>query len=105
MLTQKAIAQVGTISANSDKEIGDIIAEAMGEGRNSGVITVEEGQSLENEPDSCRRHAVSTVVTYHRISSTTLQKGAVELDNLLSLLVDKKVSSIRELLPTSESRF
>ena len=48
----KAIAQVGTISANSDKEIGDIIAQAMEKvGRNTGVITVEEGQSLENELD------------------------------------------------------
>ena len=48
----KAIAQVGTISANSDKEIGEIIADAMEKvGRNTGVITVEEGQSLENELD------------------------------------------------------
>ncbi|WP_462156522.1 chaperonin GroEL [Pseudoalteromonas sp. GB56] len=99
----KAIAQVGTISANSDSEIGDIIAEAMEKvGRESGVITVEEGQSLQNELD------VVEGMQFDRgylspYFITNPEKGAVELDNPHILLVDKKVSNIRELLPTLEA--
>ena len=99
----KAIAQVGTISANSDKEIGDIIAEAMEKvGRDSGVITVEEGQSLENELDVVEGMQFDRgYLSPYFINNT--EKGAVELDNPFILLVDKKVSNIRELLPTLEA--
>lgn len=99
----KAIAQVGTISANSDKEIGDIIAEAMEKvGRNSGVITVEEGQSLENELDVVEGMQFDRgYLSPYFINNA--EKGAVELDNPFILLVDKKVSNIRELLPTLEA--
>ena len=99
----KAIAQVGTISANSDKEIGDIIAEAMEKvGRNTGVITVEEGQSLENELDVVEGMQFDRgYLSPYFINNA--EKGAVELDNPFILLVDKKVSNIRELLPTLEA--
>ena len=99
----KAIAQVGTISANSDKEIGDIIAEAMEKvGRDSGVITVEEGQSLENELDVVEGMQFDRgYLSPYFINNA--EKGAVELDNPYILLVDKKVSNIRELLPTLEA--
>ena len=99
----KAIAQVGTISANSDKEIGDIIAEAMEKvGRDSGVITVEEGQSLENELDVVEGMQFDRgYLSPYFINNA--EKGAVELDNPFILLVDKKVSNIRELLPTLEA--
>ncbi len=99
----KAIAQVGTISANSDKEIGDIIAQAMEKvGRNSGVITVEEGQSLENELDVVEGMQFDRgYLSPYFINSP--EKGTVELDNPFILLVDKKISNIRELLPTLEA--
>ena len=98
-----AIAQVGTISANSDKEIGDIIAEAMEKvGRESGVITVEEGQSLENELDVVEGMQFDRgYLSPYFINNA--EKGQVELDNPHILLVDKKVSNIRELLPTLEA--
>ncbi|MFY8273969.1 chaperonin GroEL [Pseudoalteromonas sp. SSDWG2] len=99
----KAIAQVGTISANSDSEIGDIIAEAMEKvGRESGVITVEEGQSLQNELDVVEGMQFDRgYLSPYFINNP--EKGAVELDNPHILLVDKKVSNIRELLPTLEA--
>ena len=99
----KAIAQVGTISANSDSEIGNIIAEAMEKvGRDSGVITVEEGQSLENELDVVEGMQFDRgYLSPYFINNA--EKGAVELDNPFILLVDKKVSNIRELLPTLEA--
>ncbi len=98
----KAIAQVGTISANSDNEIGDIIAEAMEKvGRESGVITVEEGQSLENELDVVEGMQFDRgYLSPYFINNA--EKGAVELDHPHILLVDKKVSNIRELLPVLE---
>ena len=99
----KAIAQVGTISANSDQEIGNIIAQAMEKvGRNSGVITVEEGQSLENELDVVEGMQFDRgYLSPYFINSP--EKGTVELDNPFILLVDKKISNIRELLPTLEA--
>ncbi|WP_440054255.1 chaperonin GroEL [Pseudoalteromonas sp. T1lg65] len=99
----KAIAQVGTISANSDTEIGDIIAEAMEKvGRESGVITVEEGQSLQNELDVVEGMQFDRgYLSPYFINNA--EKGQVELDNPHILLVDKKVSNIRELLPTLEA--
>ncbi|MFC3033484.1 chaperonin GroEL [Pseudoalteromonas fenneropenaei] len=99
----KAIAQVGTISANSDVEIGDIIATAMEKvGRESGVITVEEGQSLENELDVVEGMQFDRgYLSPYFINNP--EKGAVELDSPYILLVDKKISNIRELLPTLEA--
>ncbi len=98
----KAIAQVGTISANSDAEIGKIIAEAMERVGQEGVITVEEGQSLETELD------VVEGMQFDRgylspYFITNQENGTVELDNPFILLVDKKISNIRELLPTLEA--
>ncbi|HTN31779.1 MAG TPA: chaperonin GroEL [Pseudomonas sp.] len=98
----KAIAQVGTISANSDDSIGDIIAEAMDKVGKEGVITVEEGSGLENEL------SVVEGMQFDRgyLSPYFINKPdtmVAELDNPLLLLVDKKVSNIRELLPVLEA--
>ncbi|WP_016957899.1 chaperonin GroEL [Catenovulum agarivorans] len=97
----KAIAQVGTISANSDSEIGQIIADAMDKVGKEGVITVEEGQALQNELD------VVEGMQFDRgyLSPYFINKpenGTVELENPFILLVDKKISNIRELLSTLE---
>ena len=98
----KAIAQVGTISANSDETVGRIIAEAMERVGRDGVITVEEGQSLQDELDVVEgmqfdRGYLSAYFVNNQ------ESGAVELENPFILLVDKKISNIRELLPTLEA--
>lgn len=98
----KAIAQVGTISANSDEAIGKIIAEAMEKVGKEGVITVEEGSGLENELD------IVEGMQFDRgyLSAYFINKQdsmSAELDNPLVLLVDKKVSNIRDMLPLLES--
>ncbi|CAG8873301.1 MULTISPECIES: chaperonin GroEL [Pseudomonas] len=98
----KAIAQVGTISANSDNSIGDIIAEAMEKVGKEGVITVEEGTGLENEL------SVVEGMQFDRgyLSPYFVNKPetmVAELDNPLVLLVDKKISNIREMLPVLEA--
>jgi chaperonin GroEL len=98
----KAITQVGTISANSDHEIGEIIARAMQKVGNQGVITVEEGQGLETELDVVegmqfdRGYLSPYFMTNH-------ESGTVELENPYILLADKKIGNIRELLPTLEA--
>jgi len=98
----KAIAQVGTISANSDVQVGDIIAEAMGKVGKEGVITVEDGTGLENELDVVEgmqfdRGYLSAYFINNQESMT------VDLENPMILLVDKKVSNIRDMLPLLES--
>lgn len=97
----KAIAQVGTISANSDQSIGRIIADAMAKVGKEGVITVEEGSGLENELD------VVEGMQFDRgylspYFITNQQNMTAELENPFVLIVDKKVSSIRDLLPVLE---
>ncbi|GGD61442.1 chaperonin GroEL [Lacimicrobium alkaliphilum] len=98
----KAIAQVGTISANSDEEVGKLIADAMEKVGKEGVITVEEGQGLENELDVVEGMQFDRgYLSPYFINKS--ENGTVELDNPYILLVDKKVSNIRELLPTLEA--
>ena len=98
----KAIAQVGTISANSDEAIGGIIAQAMSKVGKEGVITVEEGSGLQNELD------VVEGMQFDRgylspYFITNQQNMSVELDNPYILLYDKKISNIREMLPILEN--
>ncbi len=98
----KSIAQVGTISANSDESIGKIIAEAMDRVGKEGVITVEEGSGLENEL------SVVEGMQFDRgyLSPYFVNKPdtmSAELDNPYILLVDKKISNIREMLPVLEA--
>ncbi|BDX17289.1 60 kDa chaperonin [Halopseudomonas aestusnigri] len=98
----KAIAQVGTISANSDESVGNIIAEAMDRVGKEGVITVEEGSGLENEL------SVVEGMQFDRgyLSPYFVNKPetmSADLDNPYILLVDKKISNIRELLPVLEA--
>jgi chaperonin GroEL len=97
----KAIAQVGTISANSDEEIGKIIADAMDKVGKEGVITVEEGQGLNNELDVVEGMQFDRgYLSPYFINNQ--EAGQVELDNPFILTVDKKISNIRELLPVLE---
>ena len=98
----KEIAQVGTISANSDENIGNIIAEAMQKVGKEGVITVEEGSALENELDVVEgmqfdRGYLSPYFVNNQ------QNMSTELEDPYILLHDKKISNIRELLPVLEA--
>jgi chaperonin GroEL len=98
----KAIAQVGTISANSDASVGDIIADAMDKVGKEGVITVEEGSGLENELDVVEgmqfdRGYLSPYFVNNQ------QNQTADLDDPYILLHDKKISNIRDLLPVLEA--
>ena len=98
----KAIAQVGTISANSDEAIGKTIADAMAKVGKEGVITIEEGQGLENELElvdgmQFDRGYLSPYFINQQQSQTA------EFDKPLIFLCDKKVSNIREMLPLLEA--
>lgn len=98
----KAIAQVGTISANSDVSVGNIIAEAMERVGRDGVITVEEGQALQDELDVVEGMQFDRgYLSPYFINNQ--EAGSVDLENPFILLVDKKISNIRELLPTLEA--
>ena len=98
----KSIAQVGTISANSDEEIGRIIAEAMNKVGKEGVITVEEGSGLANELEVVEGMQFDRgYLSLYFINDQASQSA--NLDNPLILIHDKKISNIRELLPLLEA--
>jgi chaperonin GroEL len=97
----KAIAQVGTISANSDLAIGSIIAKAMEKVGKEGVITVEDGSGLENELDIVEGMQFDRgYLSPYFINNQ--QNMSCELEHPFILLVDKKIASIRDLLPVLE---
>ena len=99
--TNKEIAQVGSISANSDSSIGDIIAQAMEKVGKEGVITVEDGKSLQNELDVVEGMQFDRgYLSPYFINNP--DKQATILDNPYVLLFDKKISNIRDLLPVLE---
>ena len=100
--TSKEIAQVGAISANADEAIGKIIADAMDKVGKEGVITVEDGKSLENELDVVEGMQFDRgYISPYFIND--LDKQVAHLDDPLILIHDKKISSIRDLLPILEA--
>ncbi|CAL7960664.1 chaperonin GroEL [Gammaproteobacteria bacterium] len=97
----KAIAQVGTISANADEAIGNIIAESMGKVGKEGVITVEDGSGLENELEIVEGMQFDRgYLSPYFINNQ--QNMSVELQTPYILIVDKKISNVREMLPLLE---
>ena len=100
--TDTAIAQVGSISANSDRAIGEIIADAMKKVGKEGVITVEEGSGLENELDVVEGMQFDRgYLSPYFINNQ--QSMSAELEDPYILLCDKKISNIRDLLPLLEN--
>jgi len=98
----KAIAQVGTISANADEVIGKLIADAMEKVGQEGVITVEDGTGLDNELDVVEGMQFDRgYLSPYFINNQ--QNMSVELENPYILLYDKKISSVRDLLPVLEA--
>jgi chaperonin GroEL len=99
--TNKEIAQVGAISANADSDIGDIIAKAMEKVGKEGVITVEDGKSLQNELEVVEGMQFDRgYLSPYFINNA--EKQMATLDDAYVLLYDKKVSNIRDLLPMLE---
>ncbi len=101
-ISDKEIAQVGSISANSDKQIGDIISTAMSKVGKEGVITVEEGNSLENELEVVEgmqfdKGYLSPYFVNNQRNMTC------ELENPYILIVDKKINNIRDMIPVLEN--
>jgi chaperonin GroEL len=100
--TSKEIAQVGAISANSDHDIGELIAKAMDKVGKEGVITVEDGSGLENELDIVEGMQFDRgYLSPYFINNQ--QSMAADLDDPFILLHDKKISNVRELLPVLEA--
>ena len=100
--TSKEIAQVGTISANSDSSIGQIIADAMDKVGKEGVITVEDGKSLQNELEVVEGMQFDRgYVSPYFINNPDKQTAVLE--DPMILIHDKKISNIRDLLPTLEN--
>jgi len=99
--TSKEIAQVGSISANSDETIGKLIADAMDKVGKEGVITVEDGKSLDSELDVVEGMQFDRgYLSPYFINNP--EKQSALLDNPFVLLFDKKISNIRDLLPVLE---
>ncbi len=99
--TNEEIAQVGTISANGDREIGDMLARAMEKVGNEGVITVEEAKSLETELDVVEGMQFDRGYTSPYFV-TNAEKMQVELDDPYILIHDKKLSGIQAIVPVLE---